>query len=121
MTDEQQRIAIAVAMGWNCDPVEAKGWGSRGQWVVRPDGDPSLHSKNSIPDYLNDLNAMHSVEVALDDLVFCRYTYQLKRVIMRTSIDEGASDRAVMSATARQRAEACLRTIGKWEALEAGQ
>ena len=106
MKDEQQRIAIAEAMRWNCDPVEAKGWGSRGQWVIRPDGDPSLHSKNSLPDYLNDLNSWVCLERGLSQ--GNRETYQ------EVLINICQCPFEAIHATAAQRAEAYLRTINKW-------
>lgn len=74
-----------------------------------------------LPDYLNDLNAMHEVENTLNDHN-ARYDYAtaLARVTIGEEFDdEGFSPNgfgyfAVLQATAAQRAEAYLRTIGKW-------
>jgi hypothetical protein len=60
MTPEQQRIAIAEACGWK------RGHTGVTQWVNDPNGIrmgwSSMRdvSDNALPDYLNDLNAMHA-------------------------------------------------------------
>ena len=56
------------------------------------------------PDYLNDLNAMHEAEKVLTD----------KQAILYDSILDLISG-WTFHRTAAQRAEAFLRTIGKWE------
>jgi hypothetical protein len=57
------------------------------------------------PDYLNDLNAIHEAEKVLNNVQRERY---------RTELVYSHAGRDVF-ATAAQRAEAFLRTIGKWE------
>lgn len=77
MTREQQRIAIAEAVGKDAD-------------------------------YLNDLNAMHEAEASLfgrNDWSASKYEILLTRMTSYWA----------WHATASQRAEAFLRTIGKWE------
>jgi dissimilatory sulfite reductase (desulfoviridin) alpha/beta subunit len=105
MTPEKQRIAIAEACGFNCDPLEAMDWGSRGQWCIKPnDQKRELVSKiMSIPDYLNDLNAMHDAEKMLTNEQRGIYCMRLSTLLYGHCT------------TAAQRAEALLRTIGKWE------
>lgn len=95
MTDEQINAAIAEACGWT-DIGECT-------CRFRLRGYPpeySAHKKHT-PNYCTDLNAMHEAEqIIMDtDLFFdyCLHTGPLLR------------------ATARQRAEAFLRTLGKWE------
>jgi hypothetical protein len=60
-----------------------------------------------IPDYLNDLNAMHEAEKALTSEqleVYCNILHKPNHGVYWA-----------IHATASQRAEAFLRTIGKWE------
>jgi hypothetical protein len=58
--------------------------------------------------YTHDLNAMHEAEKVLDsDELFRGYYLAL--------YDITKSTRCPVHATARQRAEAFLRTLGKWE------
>lgn len=107
MTPEAQRIAIAEACGfYNCRHDPILGW--RGQ-----------HPENSgnrkpIPEYLNDLNAMHEAEskLAEERNLWVGYWFQLTHVVVDTSGADGML--AAVHATAKQRAEAFLRTIGKW-------
>jgi hypothetical protein len=89
MTKEQQRIAIAEACGWK-----------------EEDFGPSWYqSCTKMPDYLNDLNAMHEAEKVLD------YN-QLREMEDSVSFQFAVYP---FHATATQRAEAFLRTINKWE------
>jgi len=97
MTPEQQRIAIAVAC--------------RGVFV-----DDSWHYPNGAkaiitPDYLNDLNAMHEAEKILNHVKAAEYA----RMLTSTAWQSEQPVFAPMTATAAQRAEAFLRTLGRWE------
>jgi hypothetical protein len=77
-----------------------------GAWAV--DGEPEAY--NSI-NYFEDLNAMHEAEKKLDDVKQNRMADSLRGVLGFHS----HSYFDLMHATARQRAEAFLRTIGKWK------
>jgi len=110
MNNEKQRIAIAEACGWKMHDhpdclAKKDGWVSRGwdTWVMNPSG--RLVFKHDIPDYLTDLNAMHAAEKVLNNVQRERY---------RTELVYSHAGRDVF-ATAAQRAEAFLITIGKWE------
>ena len=96
MTPEQQQLAIAEA----CGRVQR----ADGFWF--PAG--KYYGSAGIPDYLNDLNAMHEAEKVLVRLQWVSYLRRLQ-----TLCDESVS--WPIHATASQRAEAFLRTIGKWE------
>jgi hypothetical protein len=119
MTDDQINIAIAEACGWDMDPEEAHEWESRGKWAKSPRG--QMKFRHRFPTYCNDLNAMHEVEISLSgDGLECslnevRYGEALFRVINPTKDGAGTSDFDKITASARQRAEAFLRTLGKWE------
>jgi hypothetical protein len=110
VTPEAQRIAIAEACGWTqiesctcCDGV------SRGYQPT-----PGAHKKH-LPDYLNDLNAMHDAEKVLTNEQDLEYSEALEQVVKGRFVTNNAEDmRRLRSATPAQRAEAFLRTIGKW-------
>ena len=105
MTPEQQRIAIAEACGLtNVAPMIVKN--------VKHEGDDitvGIWSDDGwVPQYLNDLNAMHEAEKTLTDKAHEEFRLNLYEVL-------GDDSRLIVSSTAAQRAEAFLLTIGKWE------
>lgn len=75
-----------------------------------------LYHRNG-PNYPADLNAMHEAENVLTGEQRRSYSGHLCRIIGPRGYDEwsGLYDFALLSTTAAQRAEAFLRTIGKWE------
>lgn len=114
MTEEAQRIAIAEARGWDFDPIEARGWQSRGKWAKGPDG--KLVFNHSCPDYLNDLNAMHEAEkVLLDREIGSRFRLELCKNSDGPNSMFMTVEAAMCHATAAQRAEAFLRTLNLWD------
>jgi hypothetical protein len=106
MTEEQQRIAIAKA----CELTIV----SDGiihhltPCGVKTERDPEGCLLKECPNYLNDLNAMHEAEKFLNGMDEITYLAKLHNGNRYCSW-EGTC------ATAAQRAEALLRTIGKWE------
>ena len=111
MNKEKQRIAIAEFCGWSQD--EVLGW-----WA--PDDSEWYGTSwgiDMLPNYLNDLNAMHDAEKGLTDAQWREYTNNLLNLTAMYIDQEGAPMRLVSSihATAEQRAEALLKTIGRWE------
>jgi len=93
MNEQEQNIAIAESMGLIPFNHHQYGWVDQGGVAI--------------PKYTNDLNAMHEVEKTLESDpwdVYCEYL-------------EGC-DWPAYAAPAAQRAEAYLRTIGKWEDTE---
>ena len=93
MTPEQQRIAIAEACGEDNDSIY----------------------RDLIPDYLNDLNAMHEAENVLKQR-WSNYCEKLLEIVEPEPRSlEVCHYWNLLHATASQRAEAFLRTIGKWE------
>jgi uncharacterized protein YbaR (Trm112 family) len=112
MKPEHQRIAIAEACGWVMH--------SRSSWE-HPEGytHQNWGGLLACPDYLNDLNAMHEAEKrlllgALED--FSLYCKWLERVVQEQEAIPFMC--WIVKATAAQRAEAFLKTIGKWEGGE---
>jgi hypothetical protein len=104
MTQEEQRVSIAEACGWkNVAPRIVKNVKHQGDDIT-----VGIWSDNGwIPDYLNDLNAMHEAENTVIKPQRLWYPYCLRL--------EGRSFQESIGATASQRAEAFLRTIGKWK------
>ena len=113
MSPEKQRVAIAEACGWKKEtrlPKYERVWinpdGFEVFWLRFADDDTFA----ALPDYLNDLNAMHEAEKAClknDALLWHRYAANLDSDYVNQPYTVGA--------TAAQRAEALLRTINKWE------
>ena len=98
MTPEQQRTAIAEACGWKTGYRDPEAW-------------------HPLPDYLNDLNAMHDAEnflfpVEISDLYSPDLVKEYASYLPHMCIGHPGG---AMRATAAQRAEAFLRTIGKWK------
>ncbi len=102
MTPEQQRIKIAEACGWRF--VITNLWKKDEVFAQCPD----VLSCNKLPDYLNDLNAMHEAEATMDPLLYDKWADCLNDA--KTSYGR----LSYLKMTAPQRAEAFLRTIGKW-------
>lgn len=112
MDKRKQRIAIAEACGWKREaelPKYAEVW-------INPDGfqigwrrfDNEPWENPPIPDFLNDLNAIHEAEKKLTDKqkeIYVDLLFDIAEVCALT----------VTFASSAQRAEAFLRTIGKWE------
>ena len=105
MTPEQQRIAIAEACGWQ--------WKSRMKDSIRVWSKPPLmvYYDCGLPDYLNDLNAMHEVEKTLNATLLNSYRRLLYLVVLDDQVN---TSNEPAWATAAQRAEAFLRATGKW-------
>lgn len=104
MTDEQINKAIAKACG-----------------ITQPDQYGTLYrTKNNweynCPDYCSNLNAMHEAEKVLTIPQEKDYFLNLEEIVGDLIWFRSApkSHRA----TARQRAEALLRTLGKWEEVQ---
>ena len=112
MTDEQINTAIAEACGW----VD-RGSFNYDRHYDRPDDHLFRRLKPNSEEYeyrwqhefnyCNDLNAMHEAEKVLTQEQITDYVIE----VMQFSHEP-------MLSTARQRAEAFLRTLGKWEEVQ---
>ena len=111
MKPEEQRIAIAKAFGWTAiEPCTCCDTVSRGYEPT-----PGAYKKH-LPDYLNDLNAMHEAEKMLSN------QQKEKYLDILSDFTEGRRDTShvwhdTVFTTAAQRAEAFLHTLGKWVEL----
>jgi hypothetical protein len=97
MTDEQINAAIAEACGLKKPSRKVK-LNDKGFFVTQ-------HAK--LPNYCTDLNAMHKAEAMLSNANMYVMEVQLKYVLSAREF--------YFHATARQRAEAFLRTLGLWK------
>ena len=116
MSPEAQRIAIAEACGWTWIEEDYTYYGftcvipmKRKRWTPPNGGKPTL----DIPDYLNDLNAMHEAEKALTADQARAYDKEQQKIGFRERL---AGAFWMWHLPANWKAEAFLRTIGKWEA-----
>jgi len=97
MTDEQINKAIAGA----CGIVHKSGdfYKTPEGWVV------------DCPQFCTDLNAMHEAEKTLTDANMFVMAHHIERLV-------SAYGQHYFHASARQRAEAFLRALGKWEEVQ---
>jgi hypothetical protein len=110
MTDQEINVAIAEACGWERTEKWTSGWMKRSsEW---PEGFPG-----AIPNYCTDLNAIHKAEQTLNSSLVRRYNDELAKTckVLESIFAKTGPQGWVFHATARQRAEALLRTIGKWQ------
>jgi hypothetical protein len=102
MNKEQQRIKIAEACGYTHVRI-----------VKAIEGPPDIGighhptEPHSVPDYLNDLNAMHVAEKILKLGMRNRYDAELGLIAERDYC-------FIWETSAAQRAEAFLRTLDSW-------
>jgi hypothetical protein len=104
MTNEQINIAIAKACGWDSDDI------ARGYTLCQFTEDA--------PDYCNDLNAMHEAEKVFTYEEAQQFEGELCYICGSENLHKEYPlpfEFSVAHATAQQRAEAFLKTIGKWE------
>lgn len=125
MSPQAQRIAIAEACGWEDCKRATQISRVIGKTVVGTT--PRLRAQGEerakrgmpnwpyieIPDYLTDLNAMHEAEKGLTRDARIKYKGLLNQITQgeHDNLYEHHND---VFATASQRAEAFLRSIGKW-------
>ena len=105
MKANKQRLKIAEARGWTNFFLRPES----GEWSACP---PQRMTREIVPDYLNDLNAMHKAEMALTPEQ--RDTYGRSLDCMSDPDRVGHSYWSVF-ADATQRAEAFLKTLDLWE------
>jgi hypothetical protein len=127
MTPEAQRIAIAEFCGWsrsNTRDYTIYGLVRRGSPVYGESTRVPAYTKRgahcraeNLPNYLNDLNAMNEAEEKLHASFQQSemFVHRIEQVVYKTKSSGIGIKFATINATAAQRAEALLRTIGKWQ------
>lgn len=122
MSEHKMRIAIAETQGYkgctdincdwrNCDHLHKDEVAYFPEWF----------STSRYPDYPNDLNAMHGAEKSFNKLETMKYQSLLVTITCNNVVREDAPgwcDGYLFHATARQRAEAFLRTLGLFSTPE---
>lgn len=111
MSPEKQRIAVAETQGWTNVHRSQKTSVSLFDKLIGQHPSESIH----VPDYLSDLNAMWEVEGTLNAGLRVDFEAELMRILDVSSLIEVGEGFMLAHATAAQRAEAFLRTAGKWE------
>jgi hypothetical protein len=108
MTDEEINKAIAEICGWKIHPANRS-------LVTDPKYPKSVQRIATIPNYCNDLNAMHEAEKFIlkgfEDDAEGSELWQDYMVYVVCAAPAYLSHHA----TARQKAKAFLQTFGKWE------
>lgn len=120
MTEREQQIAIAEFCGWKLSK-ETDRFGNayyqKGEDYRRAGEFP--RTATPIPDYLNDLNAIHEVVNHFSFHQRENYNAKLFQVVsgvnQSIAITEPNYIFQALNATAAQRCEALLRTIGEWQ------
>ena len=110
MTEKEINIVIAEACGWI--------WHGDASWTKDPNNFYWKKDLNyrTLPDYLNDLNAMHDAERLLDDDQWLEYMLNLQDVLQRDPYrGKWIVCQDNMHSTAAQRAKAFVITIGKYK------
>ena len=116
MTDDEINEEICKFLGWKFSDhpdhiAKTASWETAKSFAIKPDGE--FVFKSSIPRFTASLDLMHELEktlycgMILKKYYSCGYG-RFKEVLSVISNE-------MVSATARQRAEAFLRTIGKWK------
>ena len=100
--EQQQRIAIAEACGWRRD--------ERAWWEPHRQFTSGWKGHHDIPDYPNDLNAMHEAVETLRTMDGPQW-WDFRLYLA----EECGSSMNCIQATATQRAEAFLRTLNLWK------
>ncbi len=113
MSPEAQRIAIAEACGLKPVQSDDRFWDFESKKVGAISREALMAL---VPDYLNDLNAMHEAEKVLTSPQRDEYRDFIAehyRQAVGYTWDDGSA--AAIHAPAAQRAEAFLRTLGLWQ------
>jgi hypothetical protein len=106
MTNQEINKTIAEYCGWTECRLTIKGAGGGTRNETAYGKPPARKYEAPCPDYTRDLNAMHEAEKVLERKQWHVYA---------DNIDEMHRKIELIHATARQRAEAFLRTLGKWK------
>lgn len=106
MTDNEINAAIAEACGWtNINSAGKAGRAPNADYI----------GYEFIPDYCNDLNAMHNAEGLLSESQWQDFVDHL--VNDWSSLPDPWKE--VCHATAKEKAKAYLKTLGKWKEAQA--
>lgn len=124
MTQEEKRIKLAESAGWTIinDFIapDLNGIGKTignakippGQLLSEMDWfEQADLFNNELPDYFNDLNAVHELEEELDDSQKMLYVAKLSQILSPSKFPQSFR---ILHATAEQRCEALGLTLNLW-------
>lgn len=127
MNKLEQRIAIAKSRGWiwvenHCyKNISFMGSKSYGDGWKSPKTGEIYDDIESLPDYLNDFNAMHEALIDLNTNKVVKFVFHLYKIVCVGSLKRdfryyaAGSLGRLFHSTAEQWAEAYLRSIGEWK------
>lgn len=105
MTQEQKQIKLAEAAGWRLFSSFDNLWAPPKRGVEYDcDAYP-------LPDYFNDLNAVHELEEELDDSQKMLYVAKLSQILSPSKFPQSFR---ILHTTAEQRCEALGLTLNLW-------
>jgi len=114
MNDEEINRVIAEQLGWTDIRVSALWEDHQVLCGLNPRG-----NTRAVPNYCRDLNAMHEAEKVLLADADTGYEYDMELNGVCECWEDGIMNyMKLWHSTARQRAEAFLRTVGKWKENE---
>lgn len=114
MEPRAQRIAIAKACGWRPDSRNVGRHGALEDGWWHPISGRFHIGNECLPDYRENLNAMHEAEKVLNDDQQWEWVTQIQRTLPKEPHFKALVFR-IGTATAAQRAEALLKTLSLWE------
>lgn len=104
MTEQEQQIAIAETMGWTETRLAIRGAGAPERKPSPYGIPPGRKYVAPLPDYLHDLNAIHSAVLRLNTEQYWRFVRKLRDITNNTG----------EVAEAHEACRAFLYAIGKW-------
>ena len=117
MNPSEQRIAIAEWCGYTDIRMSTSRSYDRdyeGGWNDF-EGDREGYPRSQLPDYINDLNAMHgALETLTSDGLWSYFISNLSTVLNADGQPETTRLFMLINASSEERAKALLMTIGKW-------
>jgi hypothetical protein len=116
MNDEEINRSIAEHLGYKRELRPADCRTPNAEFWIHPEGSEA----SKPPNFCGDLNAMHEAEKAAfgNSSAWAEFAFQLISVLNAYGMSEQDGMTCLLQATARQRAEAFLRTVGKWKENE---
>ncbi len=116
MSPQQINLTISEALGWKGPDhpdvkAKVKGWISEGwrSWAINPSGE--LVSVHGVKNYYASLDACAEMEAGLTNYQIGEYQEWIKKIVPNNHVGGHFS---IIHATAPQRTEAYLRTLGLW-------
>lgn len=114
LTQEEKRIKIAEACGFKVTKSPAGDYYYNPESLLCQDG-RVLWDSEELPNYFNDLNAMHTLEKDMQSIIQERYAKKLRVIISEIELDDYNENWHPMTASSAQRAEAFGQTLGLWK------